>query len=46
MSDPETGELDFLVKAKFFTLNNTVEDSYEGELPRLRLRLMKKKGDL
>jgi len=42
MSNPETGELDFLVKGKFFALNNTDE----GEAPRLRLRLVKKKGDL
>merc|ERR1719197_207501 len=33
MSDPETGALDFLVKAKFFALNNTEED----ESMRLRL---------
>jgi len=46
MSDPESGELDFLVKAKFFALNNTDEESYEGEPQRLRLRLVKKKGDL
>jgi len=48
MSDPETKELDFLVKAKFFALNDTEEDQkqYEGEPPRLRLRLVKKKGDL
>lgn len=43
MSDPETGELDFKVKAKFFALNNT-EDQEEPQ--RLRLRLTKKKGDL
>jgi hypothetical protein len=42
MSDPETGALDFLVKAKFFALNNTEED----EPMRLRLRLTKKRGDL
>lgn len=46
MSDPESGELDFLVKAKFFALNNTDDESYEGEPQRLRLRLVKKKGDL
>jgi serine/threonine protein kinase len=42
MSDPETGALDFLVKAKFFALNNTEED----EPMRLRLRLTKKRGEL
>ena len=42
MSDPETGALDFLVKAKFFALNNTEED----EPMRLRLRLTKKRGNL
>merc|ERR1719453_2409749 len=31
MADPETGLIDFKVKAKFFALNNTEEDSYEGE---------------
>lgn len=47
MVDPESGELDFKVKAKFFALNNTDEDeSYEGEAQRFRLRLVKKKGDL
>jgi len=45
MSDPETGELDFLVKAKFFELNNT-EEEYEGEPQRLRLKLVKKRGNL
>lgn len=44
MSNPETGELDFLVKGKFFELKNSDEDSQEP--PRLRLRLVKKKGDL
>jgi hypothetical protein len=32
MSDPDTGDLDFIVKAKFLTLNNTEDqDTYEGE---------------
>lgn len=46
MSDPETGALDFLVKAKFFALNNNEEDNQDGEPMRLRLRLVKKRGDL
>lgn len=40
--------LDFKVKAKFFALNSTEgeEEGYEGEPARLRLRLVKKQGDL
>jgi len=47
MQDPETGNLDFLVKAKFFALNNENEDiESESFTPRLRLRLVKKRGDI
>lgn len=47
MTDPETGINDFKVKAKFFALDNkSDEESYEGEPMRLRLRMVKKRGDL
>ena len=43
MQDPETDTKHFLVKAKFFALNN---ESEEDSTPRLRLRLVKKRGDI
>ena len=46
MCDQETGELDFLVKAKFFQLDQEDEEQYEGQPSRLRLRLVKKRGNL
>ena len=47
MQDANTGCQDFLVKAKFYALNNNNEE-YESEdqPPRLRLRLVKKRGDV
>lgn len=49
MTDPETGNLDFLVKAKFLQLNDSEPDSADkadSEANRIRLRLVKKRGDL
>jgi len=44
MSDPESGDLDFIVKAKFFALPE--DETLKDEPTRLRLRLVKKRGDL
>lgn len=47
MQDADTGCQDFLIKAKFYALNNQIEDnSSETYTPRLRLRLVKKRGDI
>jgi len=47
MMDPESGMLDFQVKAKFFAIpNEEEEEPSEGEPTRLRIRLIKKRGDL
>ena len=47
MKDEESGQLDFQVKAKFFALNEQPEEySSESQSPRLRLRLVKKRGDI
>lgn len=43
MADPETGMIDFKIKAKFFSLETNEE---EGDPMRLRIRLVKKRGDL
>jgi len=43
MADPESGLIDFKVKAKFFTLETNEE---EGDPMRLRMKLVKKRGNL
>lgn len=47
MKDTDSGCLHFCVKAKFFVLNPKQSDS-ESELmaPRLRVKLLKKRGDI
>jgi hypothetical protein len=45
MNDPETDEIDFKVKVKFFGLNNV--DNYDNEeSQRIRIKFIKKQGDL
>lgn len=52
MNDEETNEVDFLVKAKFYNLNNEdtetegSEEISEDAPKRLRLKFIKKRGDL
>lgn len=45
MNDPETDELDFKIKVKFFGLQD--KENYESDEPqRLRMKFIKKQGDL
>lgn len=47
MKDAESGCLDFSVKAKFFALKSEDEDNgSELDGPRLRVKLLKKRGDI
>jgi len=43
MNDPETDQIDFKVKVKFFGLNN-VDNNEESQ--RIRIKFIKKQGDL
>lgn len=45
MNDPETDKLDFKVKVKFFGLNKAEDQDCE-EPQRLRIKFIKKQGDL
>jgi len=45
MNDPETDKLEFKVKVKFFGLNKA-EDQDSEEPQRLRIKFIKKQGDL
>ena len=47
MKDAEIGCIDFSIKAKFFALKNEDEDNgSEIDGPRIRVKLLKKRGDL
>ena len=44
MNDPETDQIEFKVKVKFFSLNNVDIDNEESQ--RIRIKFIKKQGNL
>ena len=44
MNDPETNQIEFKVKVKFFSLNNVDIDNEESQ--RIRIKFIKKQGNL
>ena len=44
MKDPETNQIEFKVKVKFFSLNNVDIDNEESQ--RIRIKFIKKQGNL
>jgi len=44
MNDPETDQVDFKVKVKFFCLNRIDFENEESQ--RIRIKFVKKQGDL